>query len=74
MFLAPCPATQERYWGLVIASAPSILALWDKAGRDGGCGYSWDQVRMVRDSKTDKKLSIKEYVAIVGRLRCWDVS
>ena len=68
MVLAPCAATKEGSWGKVVASANSIVALWDDVGWRYG-GLSWDQVIKIVDSKTGKEMTEKEYGDLVRKLK-----
>lgn len=66
--LTPCEATRKSAWHTVIASADSILALWDQIGWRPP-GLSWDQVIVIHDSKLGKTMTEQEYGDLVKRLK-----
>lgn len=69
MMLTPCVATNRTSWHVVIASADTILGLWNQIGWRSNLDA--DQTFVIVDSKKGTTLTEEEYKNLVNKLKGW---
>jgi hypothetical protein len=66
--LLPCEATSKSYHNKVVASANSLIELWETLQR----ALNHDQVWVIRDTKLNKSLTREEFHQIITKIKGWD--